>query len=112
MNKLKHIRLNYKAEMRLCHPIIVKILNTENPHNKKHFQMRKILDNIKSSPKRQTQIKSHHVAFPNKQNHILINGKKYSIKTIETNLFNHTNIITPITLKYKVWLTIKFIQKL
>ena len=73
--------------------------------------LREKLDNVKKSDKNQTIILGHKVRFPPKGKIILIDGIKHKIVEIEEATFREKNILKRCTLKYKVWLAIKYLQK-
>lgn len=103
----KEAKRQYLADARFTRPLVIKILNKTNVKNNDYFYLRKKLNSLK----KKTSIKIHGavVSFP-EGDLVKINDEEYKISKIEKELFESKHIIKRYTLKYKLWITIHYIN--
>ena len=107
----KQVLSHYKADVRFAHPNIVTILNKSNPKNNRHVFFYETFAKIKKSKKHKTELYGYKIQIPKDNTNIVIDKKKYMVKDIENLLFNCSGILKHNTIKYRLWLAIKLLEK-
>ena len=107
----KQIISQYKADMRFAHPAIVKLLNTTNPRTPQYVLLSNVIKDIKNSKNNKAKFNRHKIKIPKRLTIIIIDDNTYNVEDIEKALFKRSNIFKNPSLKYKIWLSVKYLQR-